>query len=30
MIYHSARYADKMAQGVANDDEAEFENGMIS
>ncbi|MGP5530371.1 acyl-CoA dehydrogenase C-terminal domain-containing protein [Psychrobacter celer] len=25
MIYHSARYADKMSQGVANGDEAEFE-----
>jgi alkylation response protein AidB-like acyl-CoA dehydrogenase len=25
MIYHSARYADKMSQGVANGDDAEFE-----
>ena len=25
MIYHAARYADKMAQGVANGDDAEFE-----
>lgn len=24
MIYHSARYADKMAQGIANGDDAEF------
>ncbi|MEZ2692334.1 acyl-CoA dehydrogenase C-terminal domain-containing protein [Psychrobacter faecalis] len=25
MIYHSARYADKMSQGVANGDDTEFE-----
>ena len=25
MIYHSARYADKMAQGIVNGDEEEFE-----
>ena len=25
MIYHSARYADKMSQGIANGDDAEFE-----